>query len=364
METRSRSFVKAVIWGATGLIVMALVGGVATGSVAVGGAVALINTGIGLVMYVAYERIWSRIGWGGMSERGRHGVEWLTLALIVACYGGWALALFWLADFSLGLAMLVTGVAVAFYSSLTHEVLHGHPFASKALNEALVFLPLNLVIPYNRFRDQHLAHHRDSNLTDPYDDPESNYLDPAVWRGMPGWKQRIYRANNTLLGRILLGPGLGQSCFFAEEWRAALGGDRAVWLAWALHLSGLVIVLWLVVWSPVPVWAYVIAAYLGLGLTKIRSFLEHRAHATVRGRTAIVEDRGILAFLFLNNNLHVVHHMNPKAPWYRLPRLYRDAKQRYQACNGGYVFRSYGQVFRQYFLRAKDPVEHPLWHKG
>ena len=32
---------------------------------------------------------------------------------------------------------------------------------------------------------QHLAHHRDAMLTDPYDDPESNYLDPAVWAGEP-----------------------------------------------------------------------------------------------------------------------------------------------------------------------------------
>jgi len=64
METRSRSFVKALIWSAMGLAIMALVGAVATGSVAVGGAMALINTGIGLVMYVLYERVWASIRWG------------------------------------------------------------------------------------------------------------------------------------------------------------------------------------------------------------------------------------------------------------------------------------------------------------
>ncbi len=31
----------------------------------------------------------------------------------------------------------------------------------------------------------HMAHHRDAILTDPYDDPESNYLDPAVWARLP-----------------------------------------------------------------------------------------------------------------------------------------------------------------------------------
>ncbi len=64
METRRRSLVKAVIWNLIGLAVMALVGLVATGSAAVGGAMALINTAVGLVMYLVYERIWSRIRWG------------------------------------------------------------------------------------------------------------------------------------------------------------------------------------------------------------------------------------------------------------------------------------------------------------
>ena len=41
----------------------------------------------------------------------------------------------------------------------------------KWLNEALVFPALSLAIPYQRFRDSHLAHHNDEILTDPYDDP-------------------------------------------------------------------------------------------------------------------------------------------------------------------------------------------------
>lgn len=64
METRQRSLVKAVIWNIMGLCTMSLVGFVATGSVAVGGKLAVVNTGIGLTMYVFYERVWSAIRWG------------------------------------------------------------------------------------------------------------------------------------------------------------------------------------------------------------------------------------------------------------------------------------------------------------
>jgi uncharacterized membrane protein len=64
METRRRTLVKAVLWNLLGLAVMALVGLVMTGSAAVGGAMAAINTVIGLTMYVLYERFWARITWG------------------------------------------------------------------------------------------------------------------------------------------------------------------------------------------------------------------------------------------------------------------------------------------------------------
>lgn len=289
--------------------------------------------------------------------------EWLTVILILACYGLWAVALFLLPGVSVWLTVSVLAVLIGFHGSLTHEVLHGHPFPSQPLNEATMFLPLSLLIPYNRFRDLHLAHHRDSNLTDPYDDPETSYLDPHVWQRLPWWVQAVLGVNNTLLGRILIGAGIGQILFFRNEWRGAKAGDRAIWLAWALHMAGATIVLWLVAMSPTPVWAYLVAAYAGLSILKIRTFLEHRAHEKTRARTVIIEDRGPLAFMFLNNNLHVVHHMNPGASWYRLPAIYGAAKDRYQQVNDAYVYRSYAEIFRCYFLHAKDPVPHPLWPK-
>ncbi|WP_294620743.1 DUF2061 domain-containing protein [uncultured Roseovarius sp.] len=64
METPRRTLVKAVLWNVMGLTVMSLVGLVMTGSAAVGGAMAVINTAIGLTMYVLYERLWARINWG------------------------------------------------------------------------------------------------------------------------------------------------------------------------------------------------------------------------------------------------------------------------------------------------------------
>lgn len=64
METRGRTLVKATGWQFLGLAVMAFVGWTVTGSVALGGTLAVINTALGFACYVLYERLWARIPWG------------------------------------------------------------------------------------------------------------------------------------------------------------------------------------------------------------------------------------------------------------------------------------------------------------
>ena len=64
METRKRTLVKSVVWTLIGFAVMSLVGLLFTGSVAIGGTMALLNSLIGLISYAVYERVWSRITWG------------------------------------------------------------------------------------------------------------------------------------------------------------------------------------------------------------------------------------------------------------------------------------------------------------
>ena len=289
-------------------------------------------------------------------------VEWPTLALIIACYLAWAAGTAVFAGLFLPMGILVTSVAIAFFSSLQHEVLHGHPFRKQRLNEALVFPGLTLLIPYIRFRDTHLAHHQNNLLTDPYDDPESNYQDPKVWAQLSPTVQRILLFNNTLMGRLTIGAAVSQVTFMVSDVRLILAGQRQVLTAWLAHFVGVAMVVWwLVSVGSMPIWAYVLAAYIGLSIVKLRTFLEHRAHELVRGRTAIVEGQCFFTFLFLNNNLHVVHHTHPKVPWYRLPKLYADNKDRYLKRNEGYVYSGYKEVFRRYFFKRKDPVPHPFW---
>lgn len=298
---------------------------------------------------------------GARSERGS--VDWPTLLLIIACYGVWWLGVGWFSALWLPFGILITTLSVTLHSSLQHEVLHGHPTRLRWLNEIFVFLPVGLLFPYGRFRDTHLAHHQDEFLTDPYDDPETNFQDPAVWAQLSLPHRALLLFNNSLAGRMLVGPLVSGVCFIGGDMRAIRRGDRAILRDWLLHLVGLVCLAWLLQRASMPGWAYVLSAYMGLSILKIRTYLEHRAHEIARCRTVIIEGGHILPFLFLNNNLHAVHHAKPGLAWYRLPALYRERKEEFLRRNDGYSYASYAEVFRRYFLRAKDPVPHPLWTK-
>lgn len=289
-------------------------------------------------------------------------VEWPTLLICFLCYAGFAIATLCthVLGYALSAGLLV--VSLTLYSSFHHEVTHGHPFKVRWANHILVFPALGWMIPFLRFRDTHLAHHHDPSLTDPYDDPETNFIDPVVWRRWHRLRRELYRWNNTLLGRMLVGPAITLTVFYTQDARALLKGDRHITRAYLLHVAGLLPVLaWLIWVGQMPLWIHALSVYLSLSVLKIRTFLEHRAHEKARCRSVIIEDRGPLSFLFLKNNLHAVHHISPDIPWYQLQKHYENRRAAFQARNGGYVYRSYRQIFAQYFLKAKDPVPHSLW---
>lgn len=296
-----------------------------------------------------------------MPPREMREFEWPTLVMLVVTYAVFmAGSLLWPVS---GLAaILICTIAIAQYSSLQHEVLHGHPFANQRLNEALVFAGLTIFVPYLRFKDAHLQHHYDPNLTDPFDDPEANYMAPEVWERTPRFMRWLLRLNNTLLGRIVLGPAISIWFFSGPDIAEMRSGNRRITLSWVLHGFGMgMVLIWLWGFTEMPLWAWVVAAYFGYGLLKIRTFLEHRAHEAFRARTVIIEDKGPLALLFLNNNLHAVHHMHPRTAWYKLPGLYAARREHYLRRNDAYVFKNYGEIFRAFLLKAKDPVPHPIY---
>ena len=290
----------------------------------------------------------------------RH-IEIPTLLVALAIYSGFG-ALTWFHAELPWWALLPLGTfLVAWHGSLQHEVVHGHPTPSALANELLVLPSLWLWIPFRIYRSSHLTHHDDARLTDPLEDPESYYLDAKSWAGTGPLGRALLRFNNTLAGRLLIGPLRCIWVFYKAEVLRLLRGDTSHLKAWALHGLGVALVLtWVLGVCGLPLGQFLLLfVYPGIALTLLRSFLEHRARPEVTERSVIIEAGPVMSLLFLNNNLHLVHHDKPGLAWYRIPALYRKRRALFLASNGGYFFQGYGEVFRRYFFRAKEQPLHP-----
>jgi fatty acid desaturase len=285
---------------------------------------------------------WQRLG----------GPTWTIAAL---AYGGWIALTLGYRALPWWVALPLAAWVMALYGSLQHETIHGHPTRWRWVNEALGWAPLWLWLPYPIYRDEHRRHHDDAILTDPFADPESKYVVPADWPRFGRLRRAALQFNTTLLGRLTIGPALIVGDFLRRELRALTAAEAGRWRVWALHALALAPVLaWLWVCA-IPLWAYALLfVYPGLSLTLLRSFAEHIASAEPKARTVTVEAGPFFSLLFLNNNLHALHHARPELPWYALPSLARRLPRPRLS------YRGYGELARRFLLRPIHAPVHPL----
>jgi fatty acid desaturase len=288
-------------------------------------------------------------------------IEWPTWLALGGLWLGFGLLTFFHASLPWWIVTPAGAYLVAFHGSLQHEALHGHPTRNALINELLIFPPLSLWIPYRRYKKLHLTHHRNDQLTDPEEDPESYYLDPQAWEKTPPFLKWLYTVNNTMLGRFVFGPAIATARFAICDAKLILAGEREALNAWMLHGLGIgVLWLWVSGLCGMPFWYYAAAiAYWGNSLTMMRSYAEHRAHDAPGCRVIIVESNPLVSLLYLNNNLHMPHHERPRLPWYRLPSYYRANKERLIVDKCAYLMHGYSEIARQWLFKPKEPVAHP-----
>jgi len=287
-------------------------------------------------------------------------LELPTWLVAVAVHTAW-LALTWnFRSLPLWLAAPLGAYVVAWHGSLQHEAVHGHPTRSRRLNAIVAGAPLWLWLPFAIYRDSHLAHHRTRALTDPLEDPESYYVTPDEWARMGRVARALRRAQSTLVGRFVLGPAAVMLRFWGAELRALGRGDRRYLRAWLVHLAlSAALLAWVVGVCHISLLEYVACfVYPGVALTLLRSFAEHRPAERSEERSAIVEAGPVASLLFLNNNLHALHHKAPALAWYELPRRYRAERDALLADNGCFFFAGYGDLFWQFAVREKDSPVH------
>ncbi len=285
-----------------------------------------------------------------------NGTEWPTVILFLIVYTLWvALTLFHnLIPVSLVLVMLT--LLVALHSSLQHEVIHGHPTRWPLLNTIMAFPALGLAVPYERYELLHLQHHRNWLLTDPYEDSESYFVPRKNWLAFNRLTKALLEFNNTLLGRLLIGPVIMLVRQLVAEYEP-IKTNPEVRKSWCFHLfSAALVIAWLVSVG-FPVWMYLLlVAYPAISLLMLRAFSEHLPEEDIDSRSAIIKSNWFMQLLYLNNNYHRVHHDHPELAWYRLPEMYR-ARYKEQT---DHVYEGYIDLFKRYGFRKRFNVEHPF----
>ena len=248
--------------------------------------------------------------------------------------------------------------------SLQHELLHGHPTRSRALNRLLGLLPLAVWYPYDLYRETHLAHHCDEVLTQPGLDPESNYIAAADYERLSPWLRPLWTAQRTVIGRVLLGPAMIIVPTWLDIVRKPWRGDFTQTRMWAQHLGLLAALLWaLDRYAGFGSLQYLLGVgYPALGLAMLRSFYEHRPASRPAHRVVVNEAGWFWRLLYLNNNYHVVHHEMPELPWYRIRTRYRADRLGVLQRNGGFIVGGYASLLRRHAFTPVDSPIHPLFH--
>jgi fatty acid desaturase len=284
-----------------------------------------------------------------------------TFLVAFAIYASWVALLSVHHKVPWWLLAVAGGYVIQWHFSLQHEAIHGMLGLPKWLRIALVYPPIGGWLPFELYRRSHLQHHRNSYLTYPRHDTESYYHEREDWEDYGQLCRALLIVNQTFIGRLFIGPFLRTPQLYWKEGCKIVCGDTANVGIWLRHLVAFALVLLAVTAIfDMPVWLYFAAfLYPGLVFGMMRGYIEHRWGERADERTAVVESNWVFGLLFLWNNLHAVHHVIPAAPWYKVPCIWREHRDRIIAHNGGFVFKGYGEIARRWLVRPNFIPVHP-----
>jgi fatty acid desaturase len=292
-----------------------------------------------------------------------HRYEGPTWLIAFAVYGGWFALLRFHSVLPWWIVLACGAWLVAWHGSLQHETIHALEHVPRPLRALLSYAPLGVFFPFGSYERDHRRHHQaKDHMAEPGWDPETFYHDAALWRHYPRLVRALFRANQTLLGRLTLGVALQALQSLWNGTARIRRGDAAAARDWAVHVALVGLLFWGIgTFAGMAWWKYIVLiAYPGASMTMLRSFYEHRWTDVPAHRTATIENRFPFGLLFLNNNYHAVHHAAPALPWYRIPAAWRANREALLARSGGYHFPGYETVARRWFVRPVfDPVRPP-----
>ena len=249
-------------------------------------------------------------------------VAWPTVALTFVTVGSFALAL---ALFAAGLlpawaATLLIGALTYFSYTPLHEAvhnnIHGEHDQLTWFNHLCGYLVAPLIaVPYQSHRLEHFTHHRYTNQPDK--DPD--FL-------ISGMSKGPFSALLTVLRFLWV-----QNTFFARHhWGAASRKERAIY-----SIELMVSIGWRVVFlamvsqsgaAVVVLLGYLIGGAFTAYWFAYRPHLPYKEPKRYRNTNSLIMPTFMkpLEWFWLGQNLHSIHHLFPRVPFYRYHALHRE----------------------------------------
>ncbi len=249
-------------------------------------------------------------------------VAWPTVLLVVAVLGAFVttLGLFAAGVISAWVATPLIGALTYMSYTPLHEAAHGNIHGGrdelKWLNDLCGYLVAPIImVPYASHTVEHFTHHRHTNQ--PGKDPD--YVVSNMGKGP-------FRAFLTIFQFLWV-----QNSFFVHShWAKATPAERLIYLAeisvslaWRVAFIALVSQPGTVM---VVVAGYVIGGLFTAYWFAYRPHIPYQDPARYRNTNSLIMPRWMkpLEWFWLGQNLHSIHHLFPRVPFYRYHTLHRE----------------------------------------
>lgn len=249
-------------------------------------------------------------------------VAWLTMALVVFVVAAFVtnLVLFAHDMLPVWVATLLMGALTYMSYTPLHEAAHGNIHGSndqrKWLNDLCGYVVAPLIaVPYASHRHEHFTHHRYTNQPDK--DPD--YI-------ISGMSKGPLSALLTVLRFLWI-----QNSFFArQQWSAAPVKERIIYCAEVLVSLGWRVVVVATVDQPgvsvVVVVGYLLGGFFTAYWFAYRPHIPYQDPTRYRNTNSLIMPLWMKPFewFWLGQNLHSIHHLFPRVPFYRYHAVHRE----------------------------------------
>lgn len=239
-------------------------------------------------------------------------------------------------------AVLLVGVLTYFSYTPLHEAAHGNINGSneklKWLNDLCGYLVAPLIaVPYASHRHEHFTHHRYTNQPDKDPDYVVSGMGKGPWQALVTVVKFIWVQNSFFVTRHWGQASRKERMIYAIEVLVSAGW-RVAFVLWAGQQGALTVVLV----------GYLLGGFFTAYWFAYRPHIPYQDPTRYRNTNSLIMPAWMkpVEWFWLGQNLHSIHHLFPRVPFYRYHALHREIEP---------VMRAHGTPIVGIFSRQPEP---------